>query len=534
MPCIPRDRHTNRGEKGVKVSICELINMNEINKIKTLEELADTVLSLRSKNMKIVHCHGCFDLLHIGHIRYLRQSKQMGDKLIVTITPDKYVDKGPHRPAFPEAFRAEAVASLDDVDYVAINKWPTAEETLRLLRPHVYVKGSDFKDVESDTTGKLAREARTVREIGAELAFTKDIIFSSTNLINRFFLSFPDDVKQYLNIFRTRYKPEDILELLNRMSMLNVLVIGDTIIDDYHYCHTIGLSSKDPVLAVQYNSHDLFPGGVLAIANHVANFARKVRLVTVMGEKESHENFIRSNLRANISPYFLIQDNAPTLIKRRFVEGYSLNKLFEVYIMDDSGLSDEKDDQLCNWLKTNLPKYHLAIVPDFGHGAISQKVRQTLIEHAPFLAVNTQANSGNRGFHTITRYSRADYVSIAEHEIRLEMRDMKSKIRPMMEKTSVQMNCRNFVVTRGKKGCLVRNRDGGFVEVPAFAQKVVDRIGAGDAFLSVSALAAYLNACPELIGFIGNIVGALAVEILGNQKSIDKISVENYITSLIK
>ena len=503
-------------------------------KIIELEDLKEKIQELKSKGKKIIYCHGVFDLLHIGHIRYLGQAKQMGDLLVVTLTPDRYVDKGPHRPAFTESLRAESLASLDCVDYVAINKWPTAEDTLRLLKPHVYVKGSDFKSAASDMTGKLAREEQVVREVGAEMAFTEDIIFSSTNLINRFFSTFTEEVQQYLDIFRTRYRLEDLSELIDRMSSLKVLVVGDTILDDYRYCRTIGTSSKDPVLAVRYDSQDLFAGGVLAVANHVSNFAKNVRLVSAIGEKNNYEDFIKSKLNSNISPYFAFQDNAPTLIKRRFVDGYSLNKLFEVYIMDDSGLSAKKDSQLCELVKQELPKYDLAIAADFGHGLISNNLKQTLINHTSFLAINTQANSGNRGFNTVSRYSRADYVSIAEHEIRLEMRDEKSEIRPMIEKLKAQLGCKTFVVTLGKKGCAVMGQDGEFVKVPAFAQKAIDRVGSGDAFLSITSLAAFLGAPPELIGFIGNAMGALAVNIIGNQKSIDKMSVKKYITSLLK
>jgi len=116
--------------------------MNTNNKIMKLEDLAEVMESLRLQNKKVVHCHGCFDLLHIGHIRHFRQARRKGDVLVVTLTPDRFVDKGPGRPAFPETLRAEAIASLDLVDYVAINKWATAEETLRLLKPDFYAKGS--------------------------------------------------------------------------------------------------------------------------------------------------------------------------------------------------------------------------------------------------------------------------------------------------------------------------------------------------------------------------------------------------------
>ncbi len=505
-----------------------------MEKIKKIEELAEILNTLRSQGKKIVHCHGVFDLLHIGHIRYFEQAKRMGDVLVVTLTTDRHVDKGPHRPAFPDALRAEAIASLNVVDYVAVNPWPTAEETLRVLRPDIYVKGSEFKDVASDMTGKIGREAEVIKEIGAKLAFTDDIVFSSTNLINRYLSNFPEEVNNYLQLFRRRYKLEDVLQVLDKMASLNVLVIGDTILDEYQYCNAIGKSSKDPVLALKYESHDLFAGGVLAVANHVANFANKVQLVTVLGERDSHENFIRSQLQPNVSPYFAVQDGAPTLIKRRFIEGYSLNKLFEVYIMDDSGLSEDKDREICKWLREELPKYDLAIVADFGHGAISENMVKVLRKCSLFLAVNTQANAGNRGFHAVSRYPGADYVCIAEHEARLELRDLKSEARPLTYSLLEKIRCSKLVITRGRSGCAVFDEKEGFVKVPSFAQNVVDRVGAGDAFLAITAMACVMGVSNEMIGFIGNVVGALAVGILGNQKSIDKLSVQKYIVSLMK
>jgi rfaE bifunctional protein kinase chain/domain/rfaE bifunctional protein nucleotidyltransferase chain/domain len=504
------------------------------DKIKTIEELGKLLPSLRVENKKIVHCHGVFDLLHIGHIRYFEQAKRMGDVLVVTITPDRYVDKGPHRPAFTETLRTEAIASLNCVDFVAINQWPTAEETLRLLRPDVYVKGSEFKNITSDLTGKIAREEQVIREIGATLAFTEDIVFSSSHLVNLFFSTLPEEINEYLSVFRKRYDLQEILKVLENMASLNVLVIGDTILDEYQYCEAIGKSSKDPVLAVKYKSHDLFAGGVLAVANHAANFAKNVQLVTVLGEQDSREEFIRSQLHPNISPYFVFRPHAPTLIKRRFIEGYSLNKLFEVYVMDDSGLPPQKEMEICDWLRQNISQYDLVIASDFGHGTISHEMIQTLVNHSRFLAVNTQANAGNRGFNTVSRYPRADFVCLAEHEIRLETRNMSGDLRPIMTDMAKKLSCPQFVVTLGRRGAAVCDHQGGFVAVPSFAQNVVDRVGAGDAFFSITALTAVQGVPHEVLAFTGNTVGALAVGILGNKKPIDKLSLQKYITSLMK
>ena len=86
-----------------------------------VEGLASAVAKRREAGQTVVMCHGVFDLLHIGHLRHFEQAKAHGDVLIVTLTPDQFVNKGTHRPAFPELLRAEAIASLGIVDYVAIN-----------------------------------------------------------------------------------------------------------------------------------------------------------------------------------------------------------------------------------------------------------------------------------------------------------------------------------------------------------------------------------------------------------------------------
>ena len=155
-------------------------------KILKLDVLAGKLADLKSRGKKIVHCHGCFDMMHPGHIKYFQASKEMGDILVVTITPDQFVDKGPGRPVFDQSLRAESIAALESVDYVAVNCWPTVEETLRLLLPNYYVKGQEFEKLQ-DKTGKIQKEVEVVREIKAEMRFTHEIVFSSSKLIKEHF-----------------------------------------------------------------------------------------------------------------------------------------------------------------------------------------------------------------------------------------------------------------------------------------------------------------------------------------------------------
>ncbi len=504
------------------------------NKIKTVSELSEIAAELKEQGKKIVLCHGVFDLLHIGHIRYLNQAKEHGDILIVSLTPDRFVDKGPDRPAFTEVLRAEALASLGEADYVTINEWPTAEETLRLIRPDVYAKGDEFKDVDSDPAGKIGGEADVVKEIGAKLVFTSDIVFSSSNLINRYLTQNSEEMNEYLQMFRARYELNDILSMLDKMSELKVLVVGDTILDEYQIAATLGKSSKDPILALKYQSHELYAGGGLAVANHVANFAGEVTLLSMLGDTDRYEDFIREKLNPKIEPYFFTRPNSPTTLKRRFIDGYSLSKVMEMYIMNDDPLPSNVDSALCDQLEQLLGGYDVVIVADFGHGLVTPNMVELLSSKAPYLAVNTQANAGNRGFNTIGKYPSVDFFSLAEHELRLETRDQVNDLRPLLIEVGKKLDVKLAMVTQGSRGCSLWNPESEFVKIPSFISNVVDRVGAGDALFSVSAMAGSMGLHEELVGFFGNVAGSLAVQIMGNDKSINKEAMKKYITATLK
>ncbi len=253
---------------------------------------------------RIVHCHGVFDLLHVGHIRHFQQAKQLGDILVVTVTPDRFVNKGVGRPAFPDHLRAEVIASLGCVDYVAINKWPTAADTIRLLKPAVFVKGSEYQG-RVDTTGHINVEEEAIRLVGGELAFTQDVTYSSSGLINQYLANFPEEVRAHLAELQTRYSSHDILKPLHNADHLRVLCVGETILDEYQYCETMGKAGKEPVLAARYLSQDRFAGGILACANHIANFCERVDVLTFLGEEGDQETCVRSMLAPNIQPHFL-------------------------------------------------------------------------------------------------------------------------------------------------------------------------------------------------------------------------------------
>jgi rfaE bifunctional protein nucleotidyltransferase chain/domain len=505
-------------------------------KIKRIAELAEAVACLRKDGKKVVHCHGVFDLLHIGHIKHLEAARKLGDALVVTLTPDRFVNKGPHRPAFPERLRAEALASLVCVDYVAINEWPTAVETIERLRPDFYVKGrvQEGGGGKRDHTDAIDREGDAVKAAGGQLVLTDEETFSASTLINRFMDVFTPETKSFLEQFRSKHTPEEIVGYLQAIRKLKVLIIGETIIDEYQFCSVMGKSGKEPVLAALHNRTEEYAGGVLAIANHVSNFCDNVTLMSALGEVNSCEDFIRSKLNKNIAAQFVRVPGAPTIIKRRFLEEYLAAKLFEVYIMRNDSMPPDTEREFCRQLETQLPNYDVVIVADYGHELMNERAVQLVCEKSRFLAVNTQANAGNKGFNTISKYPRADYVSIGEPEVRLDTRQATADLRVLTENLARKTATKNFIVTRGSKGCIIHDRDHGLCTVPAFAIKVVDRVGAGDAVLGITAPCAALGVPPQVLGFIANVVGAEACTIMGHRSFIEPTSLFRHITSLMK
>jgi rfaE bifunctional protein nucleotidyltransferase chain/domain len=503
-------------------------------KILTLHELSAKSKEFRDSGKKVVLCHGTFDLIHAGHIRYLKSAHEEGDVLFVTVTADEFVNKGPGRPVFSQELRVENLGYLSFVDFVAVNNAATAVNVLSEIKPHAYVKGPDYKNMEDDITGNIRAEKKAVEAHGGKIVFTDDITFSSTSLLNEHFGVFPPKTKSYLEDFRQKYGHEEIISVLQGLGKLNVLVVGDTIVDEYHYVEPLGQSSKGANLAVKFSSKEQFAGGSLAVANHLSGFANNVTVVTGLGKQNSHEEFIRSKLQENVSPVFFYFQDAPTVVKKRYVDS-DLLKLFEVYYYNDHPSPVEIDPQVCSWLEKNTEKFDLVIVPDFGNGFISTNMIQELCDHARFLAVNTQVNSGNRGYHSINRYPRADFVSLNGPELRIATHNRHDSYEKLAKNLIRKIGAKHFAVTLGSEGALLLDNNPEVTnKTPILSTKVLDRIGAGDTFLSLAGLCLGGGLKSDIALFVGSAAAALDVQVVCNREPVTPVNLYKYINTLLK
>ena len=234
------------------------------DKVGTLDDLAERAAETRARGQTVVLAHGVFDLVHMGHVRHLEEARRQGDTLFVTITPDRHVNKGPGRPVFPEQFRAEMLAALECVSFVAVIRWPSAEHTISSIRPDVFVKGPDYANADDDLTGKIADEEEAVARVGGRIFFTDDITFSSSALINRHFNVFEPDVHEYLAGLRRDGAMGKALAAVEGVRDKKVLIVGDAIIDEYQYTEPMGKSAKENIIASRFSGREVFAGGVVA------------------------------------------------------------------------------------------------------------------------------------------------------------------------------------------------------------------------------------------------------------------------------
>ena len=492
-----------------------------------------TELNQLSKSSIVIHCHGVFDLLHIGHIKYFQEAKSMGDVLIVTITPDRFLNKGPGRPAFNEKHRAEAIAALNVVDFVAINEWPTAIETIKLLKPDLYVKGPDYKDYKDDVTGNIKLEEDAVKSVGGEIAFTSDITFSSSSLINERISLLSEDQKKFLNKLKSEYSFNKITEHIDRLTKLRVLLVGEAIIDEYVFCDTIGKSGKEPVLVNKKIATEKYSGGILTVANQVSDFCKEGKILSYLGDRDDQNQFIKENLKSNIDIDYVIKSNSPTILKTRFIDNYTKIKTLGVYDINDNLLNKKEETELCIKIEDCIREYDVVIVTDYGHGLITPKIVNLLEDKSNFLAVNTQINSFNIGYHTISKYKNVNYVCVHEGELRHDYRNRSDTIEYLIRNLSNRIKSDFILVTQGAEGSLAFDNSN-YESCPPYATEIVDRIGAGDSLLAITSLCFAAGIPKDLTLFIGNLAAAEMVASVGTGMKLNKINLLKSIESLLK
>jgi len=504
------------------------------SKIQTIESLTSSLESVRAEGKSVVLCHGVFDLLHPGHIRYFSAAQGMGDVLVVTLTADEFVDKGPGRPAFTETLRAEAVAALEVVDFVAVVEDASALPAIEVVQPNVYVKGGEYADPSTDATGRIVDERLLVEAYGGRIEFTDEATFSSSTLINAFFPQHSAPLRESIQRLNEDYGIDEVMHWLDGLSALQILVVGETILDVYTECEALGKASKEPVLCMNRNSSETHAGGALAVAGHCSGLGAEVSLISGLHSSDLSHSVVKQIQAQGIHTTFIETDPRRTIRKERIIDSNTQARVLELYSMDDEPLEDQAQEDLLSTIRQQAAAYDAVVVADFGHGFMHDRVIELLAEESCWLAVNAQANAGNHGFNSIQRYPRADFVTLNGNEARLEARRRHIDFDSYIPRLCEILEAQAVLVTQGAAGLDIYRSVGDVTRSPALAPFVKDRVGAGDAVLAVTSMLTNLGAPTAIIGFIGNLVGAWAVSFLGNQRIMDIGTLKRQVVATLK
>lgn len=491
---------------------------------------------LVKQKKSIALCHGVFDLLHPGHVIHLEQAKKMADVLVVSVTAAVYVRKGPGRPYFDDEMRMKVLAALECVDYVILSEGYTVDDIVEAVEPDIYVKGEEYEAESEDITGKISEERKLVEQHGGKVQYTTGQVFSSTKLINNALAGIPEEVRHYMEDFKIRYSMQDIKRYTAQTEKLNVLVVGDIIIDKYSYCNVQGLMSKDMGYSARLKYTEEYFGGAVAVARHLSTFSSHVTLMSIIGNEEGIRLKLFDQLADSMQLRLTYSSTFPTIVKHRFLtrnaKREEYRKVFAVNnIPEPMQYDDEAKEEFKKKLSEKIEEADAVFLCDFGHGLVDREVRELVEEKAKYLVLNCQTNSTNHGMNIITKYRRADVFSLDQKELKLAFPMYDGDEKGALKCLGGHLRGSGWL-TRGASGAY-GFAGGDIYECPAFTLTVKDTLGAGDAFYSVAGLYAAAGAPVELCTFMGNIAGALDANIVGNKESVEKVNALKYAGTLM-
>ncbi len=482
------------------------------NKVVTLDRLVKIRGQLRDAGLKLVQCHGCFDIVHPGHIRHLQFAASQGDRLVVSVTADAYVNKGPDQPMFTHDLRAENLAALAFVDWVYIHHEPTAVNLLGEVKPDIYIKGAEYA---SKNDQRFADERDVVESNHGRVVFSSgDVVFSSTSIVESIQKTSraDPDIAQLAQVAQQHdLSTSCIGRILDRAGGKRVVVVGETILDTYNHCQWPEIAEEHPMLSLRPVSSEQFDGGAAIVAQHLAALGMRPVLCTPISKQFDARSLMErmDALGVEVLP-IEVEMRMPE--KQRFLVGR--DKVMKLDYTQQCALDSRQRaqvlDQVCS-----MSDLDGLVLTDFGLGLLSDGLAgalcDSLRDRVELIAGDV---SGVRS--SLLSMCHGDVLCPSEAELRQAMNDHHSATVELAHRLLDQTGSRAVIVTLGRDGLVVVTPDDQVVRLPALSHDPVDVLGCGDALLA--------SVCASMLGdgglvqsaYVGSIAAAIAGSVVGN------------------
>ncbi len=498
------------------------------SKILTRGELLEQRADARRAAQSVVQCHGCFDIVHPGHVRHLQHAAKQGDVLLVTITADSMVGKGEGRPLFPQELRAENLAALDCVDWVYVNPHPTAVELLDAVQPDVYIKGREY---ETNDDPRFQAERESVEASGGRVVFSSgDVVFSSTALVAAMEHSADPLHARIRQILSSHSLDGASLDsIIESFAGTRVCVIGETLTDTYVFCDAPDVAGESPVMSLRPIQHTSFDGGAAIIARHLLAMGARPTLITGLPRTPAAEA-LRARLAVEGVDVRIIETEGPMLEKQRFLVGSQ--KVMKLDFVQPITLDASRQEQLITMACDAAGECDAAIVADFGNGLLTAGSVSRLTKLLrPRVDVLTGDVSGRRS--SLLSMCEMDLLCPTEAELRDAVRDYDDSINAVVWRLLQQTGSKRAFVTMGAEGLTAFERRPSAEQaegwanrlrgehVPALVPHALDALGCGDAMLAAATLALARVSDPEAALAVSALIASTAAgaesQRLGNE-----------------
>lgn len=458
--------------------------------------------------MKKVFVYGDFNILHPGHLRLLKFAKESGDYLIVGVNCDAISsNKG-----ISENIRLESIQATNYVDEAFILDVP-ALEYIKQKQPDIVVKGKEFINRSND-------EREIIDSYGGKLLFNSgEIGFSSIDLLKQEFTALYCKVQHNATFMnRHSFDMDHLSAIIEKFSQLNVLVIGDSIIDEYVTCEPLGMSQEDPTIVVTPLVYDKFIGGAAIVASHAKTLGANVKLISVVGD-DNNFNYLNNRLQKLDIKVQLYKDSTrPTTLKQRFRA--KTKTLLRVNHLKQHSISLDLEEKIIQNVRESIQNIDLIIFSDFSYGVLSKNIIDTITQlgsEADILMAADSQSSSQVG--DISKFRNMTLVTPTEREIRLSLNDFESGLVVLSEKLLEKSQAKYLFTTLGAEGVLIYNttQEGLLTDnINALGTVVRDVSGAGDSLLTCSAMALAVGANIWQSAYLGSIASAIQVSRVGN------------------
>lgn len=464
------------------------------------------------KQGKLVFVCGNFNVLHPGHLRFLRFAKECGQRLIVAVESDRKAGALAH---VPEGLRLECVQSIGWVDEAFI-LYETVTDVIERLRPDIVVKGKEHEQ-------RYNPELVALEKFGGKLVFSSgETSFSSIDMLRHEFenhafhsISLPTD---YLN--RHNLSARQLARLVQQFSGLKVCILGDLIIDEYITCEPLGMSQEDPTIVVTPIDSTRFVGGAGIVAAHAAGLGATVRFFSVTGNDEARSFAVQRLQADGVKASLLMDESRPTTLKQRFrCKGKTLLRVSHLH---QRAIPLGLQQQIMTELTNEMASFDLLVFSDFNYGALPQPMVDEIIEmakcHQVMLVADSQSSSQ---FGDVARFRGMNLITPTEREARVSTRNTEDGLVILAEELRQKAAARNILLKLGEEGLLVHaGLDTGpewlTDRVGALNSHAKDVAGAGDSLLIASAMALAVGGEIWEAACLGSLAAAIQVGRVGN------------------